>query len=160
MPRPVRWRAGESGNGEIGPGARGEMQPAEGRAERRGAQDSRPPAGSRVLFAVVAAVGLAAVVWSFVLRARSVQVVNEDAFISFRYARNLLAGDGLVFNPGGERVEGITNLLWTLLLAAVSDAVGVPRPEASVVVVILCGALVLVVALLWCYEELSRTMGT
>ncbi|MGI8650779.1 MAG: hypothetical protein ACR2KW_10445 [Rubrobacter sp.] len=114
-----------------------------------------------MLFAVVAAVGLAAVVWSFVLRVQAVQVVNEDAFISFRYARNLLAGDGLVFNPGGERVEGITNLLWSLLLAAVSDAGGVPLlPEASVVVGILCGALVLVVALLWCYEELSRTMGT
>ena len=29
----------------------------------------------------------------------------DDAFISFRYADNLVAGDGLVFNAG-ERVEG------------------------------------------------------
>lgn len=41
----------------------------------------------------------------------------EDAYISFRYARNLIEGHGLVFNPG-ERVEGYTNFLWTLLLAA------------------------------------------
>jgi len=41
----------------------------------------------------------------------------DDAFISFRYARNLVEGHGLVFNPG-ERVEGYTNFLWTLLLAA------------------------------------------
>jgi hypothetical protein len=40
----------------------------------------------------------------------------DDAFISFRYARNLVEGHGLVFNPG-ERVEGYTNFLWTLLTA-------------------------------------------
>ena len=38
---------------------------------------------------------------------------KDDAFISFRYARNLAAGNGLVFNVG-ERVEGITNFLWTI----------------------------------------------
>jgi hypothetical protein len=34
----------------------------------------------------------------------------EDAYISFRYARNFVQGHGLVFNPG-ERVEGYTNFL-------------------------------------------------
>ncbi|MFL5806816.1 MAG: hypothetical protein ACJ8CR_34450, partial [Roseiflexaceae bacterium] len=38
----------------------------------------------------------------------------DDAYISFRYARNALAGYGFVFNPG-ERVEGYTNFLWTAL---------------------------------------------
>ena len=47
----------------------------------------------------------------------------DDAFISFRYARNLLEGHGLVFNPG-ERVEGYTNLLWVLELAALWGAFG------------------------------------
>jgi arabinofuranosyltransferase len=42
--------------------------------------------------------------------------VQDDAFISFRYAANFAAGHGLVFNPG-ERVEGYTNFLWTLWLA-------------------------------------------
>ncbi len=40
----------------------------------------------------------------------------DDAFISFRYARNFMAGEGLVFNPG-ERVEGYSNLLYVLLIA-------------------------------------------
>lgn len=40
----------------------------------------------------------------------------DDAYISFRYAKNLVEGHGLVFNPG-ERVEGYTNFLWTLLTA-------------------------------------------
>ncbi|MCB9760501.1 MAG: hypothetical protein H6739_11735 [Alphaproteobacteria bacterium] len=44
----------------------------------------------------------------------------DDAFITFRYARNLLNGEGLVFNPG-ERVEGLTNLGWALLLTPVAE---------------------------------------
>lgn len=42
----------------------------------------------------------------------------DDAFISFRYAQQLVAGHGLVFNPG-ERVEGYTNFLWTIIAAGV-----------------------------------------
>ena len=53
--------------------------------------------------------------------------LTDDAFISFRYARNLLEGQGLVFNPG-ERVEGYTNFLWVLELAALWGAFGL-RPE-------------------------------
>ena len=43
--------------------------------------------------------------------------LTDDAFISFRYARNLLDGHGLVFNPG-EYVEGYSNFLWILELTA------------------------------------------
>jgi len=41
---------------------------------------------------------------------------QDDAFISLRYAHNLVEGHGLVYNPG-EYVEGYSNLAWTLLLA-------------------------------------------
>ena len=40
----------------------------------------------------------------------------DDAFISFRYAKNLVEGHGLVFNPG-ERIEGYSNFLWVILMA-------------------------------------------
>ena len=50
--------------------------------------------------------------------------VIDDAFISFRFAQNLLDGHGLVFNPG-DRVEGYSNLLW-VLLNAVGMKLGVP----------------------------------
>ncbi len=53
----------------------------------------------------------------------------DDAFISFRYARNLLEGNGLVWNPG-ERVEGYSNFLWVLELAAIWAATGVPPEDA------------------------------
>lgn len=42
--------------------------------------------------------------------------IIDDAFISYRYSYNLYLGKGLVFNQG-ERVEGITNLLWTIIIA-------------------------------------------
>ena len=43
--------------------------------------------------------------------------VQDDAFISFRYARHLAEGHGLVWNVGERPIEGFTNLLWTLLVA-------------------------------------------
>ena len=32
----------------------------------------------------------------------------DDAYISYRYARNFARGDGLLFNPGQPPVEGST----------------------------------------------------
>jgi len=52
----------------------------------------------------------------FLAHAASFGFVVDDAFISFRYAANLVAGHGLAFNPG-EAVEGYSNLLWVLLVA-------------------------------------------
>jgi hypothetical protein len=40
---------------------------------------------------------------------------QDDAYITFRYARNFLNGDGLVYNTG-ERIEGYTNFLWTIFM--------------------------------------------
>ncbi len=40
----------------------------------------------------------------------------DDAMISMRYAWNFSHGQGLVWNAG-ERIEGFTNLLWTLIMS-------------------------------------------
>ena len=65
-------------------------------------------------YAVVALVLIAAAygLWQAV----SMAWCCDDAFISFRYAKNLVDGHGLVYNVG-ERVEGYTNFLWTVLIA-------------------------------------------
>jgi len=47
--------------------------------------------------------------------------IPDDAYISLRYAQNLAHGFGLTFNPG-EAVEGFSNPLWTLLIAAGAKA--------------------------------------
>ncbi len=69
-----------------------------------------------ILVAVVAAV-LAGGLWYF-------HYMPDDAYIGMRYAANLSGGEGLVFNPG-ERVEGYTNFLWVIILAAAAKA-GIP----------------------------------
>jgi hypothetical protein len=40
----------------------------------------------------------------------------DDAFITFRYSRNLAAGFGPTFNPGGPPVEGYTSFTWMILM--------------------------------------------
>jgi hypothetical protein len=60
----------------------------------------------------------------------------DDAYITFRYARNLLAGQGLVFNPG-ERVLGTTTPLFTLVLAAAALPVGGAAAPFPVIALVL-----------------------
>lgn len=47
-------------------------------------------------------------------------LVYDDAYISLRYAANLAAGDGLVYNPG-DWVYGASTPLYTLLLAGLLE---------------------------------------
>jgi hypothetical protein len=54
---------------------------------------------------------------SFVASGERYFVLFDDAMISMRYARNLAHGYGLVWNPGGARVEGYTNPLWVVFMA-------------------------------------------
>ena len=60
--------------------------------------------------------GAGAAMLAGLAHAVSLRWTCDDAFISFRYARNLVRGNGLVFNVG-EAVEGYTNFLWTLGVA-------------------------------------------
>ena len=53
---------------------------------------------------------------STVYEGRRYYCLNDDAMISMRFADNLAAGHGLVWNPG-EYVQGYTNLGWTLWMA-------------------------------------------
>jgi hypothetical protein len=69
----------------------------------------------------------------------------DDPMISMRYARNLSAGYGLVWNAGQAPVEGYTNFLWTLWMAALHL---LPLPESKVALgVMLTGAALLAVHL-------------
>jgi hypothetical protein len=87
----------------------------------------------------------AAILFAFVHNASQYQFLGDDAFISFRYARNLAEGHGLVWNPG-EAVEGYTNFLWVLLMAAGIGA-GVEPERLSVVLGIASGLGVLALVL-------------
>ncbi|MDP8228925.1 MAG: hypothetical protein P9M15_05680 [Candidatus Electryoneaceae bacterium] len=71
---------------------------------------------------------LLAVIIILMLYALRRQYIMDDAFISFRYSKNLIEGNGLVWNIG-ERVEGYSNFLWTMLVAGWM-LIGV-KPETS-----------------------------
>lgn len=85
---------------------------------------------------------LAAILLGYVQLFARPMPLADDAFISFRYAANLLAGRGYVFNPG-EHVEGITNFFWTMLLAALAR-MGMDLPNAARALSLVFG-----VAFLW-----------
>jgi hypothetical protein len=65
-----------------------------------------------------------------------VRWIPDDAFISFRFARNLAEGAGMVFNAG-DRVEGVSNPLWTALLGLLTRA-GLDTVKAAIVLSFLC----------------------
>ena len=58
--------------------------------------------------------------------------LDDDMMISMRYGRNLAEGRGLVWNAG-DRVEGYTNFLWTIVMAGV-HLTGVSDARAAVAV--------------------------
>jgi len=81
--------------------------------------------GLNPLFTAAGAILLAAAVLWISFRLYT-GICLEDALITFRYARNLSAGAGFVFNPG-ERVLGTTTPLLTLLLGAMGAIFGTDR---------------------------------
>lgn len=82
----------------------------------------------------------------------------DDAFISFRYARNLGQHGELVYNLAPyERVEGYTNFLWVLILG-LFEALGlVPERIAPILTAMSSLAALLLVALIG--AQLRRRFG-
>lgn len=70
--------------------------------------------------------------------------VTDDSWITVRYAENLAAGDGPVWNPGGPVVEGASNPLLVLVEAAVAWLGGSALGTARVVGVVCAVGCVLV----------------
>jgi arabinofuranosyltransferase len=62
---------------------------------------------------------LAILVLAVFIRLLPGERIVDDAYITYRYARNLVEGAGFVYNPG-ERVLGTTTPLYTLLLAGLA----------------------------------------
>ena len=76
-------------------------------------------------------IALFASLLAVVLRLAPGPRIVDDAYITFRYARNLVSGVGLVYNPG-EWVLGTTTPLYTLILAGLSSIFGSERlPEIA-----------------------------
>jgi len=90
-----------------------------------------PPVSSsrERLRSIAELVALAALTLVSALLSRA--VVNDDPYITYRYARNLASGAGFVYNPG-EPVLSTSAPLYALILAAAAR-LGVEPPHASLV---------------------------
>jgi len=75
----------------------------------------------------------------------------DDAMISMRYAKNLVNGYGLLWNPGCEPVEGFTNPLWTIWMALAHKLFPCGQTRISLVIQI-SSAVLLAVNVLWIYR--------
>jgi hypothetical protein len=85
--------------------------------------------------------------WSYRSGGQNRFTLFDDAMISMSYGRTLAEGGGLVWYPGAPAVEGYTNPLWTLMMAAF-HAVGLSGGSASLAVMVTSAALVVCSALL------------
>ena len=45
--------------------------------------------------------------------------VAEDAFITFRFSKNLAEGHGILWDLGEQPVKGYTNFLWLVIAAVI-----------------------------------------
>lgn len=82
---------------------------------------SAAPSPSRMAVSPVTALGiLALILFGALLNGLGMSTSNQiedDAFIFFRYVDNWVSGDGLTWNPGGEKVEGYSSFLYVVVMA-------------------------------------------
>ncbi len=84
-------------------------------SKKKKRQASKPSAPKSSLPEWIGYFFLALALTAHILLVIHYNFTQDDAFITFRYAANFLNGHGLVYNIG-ERVEGFTNFLWTILM--------------------------------------------
>ena len=79
----------------------------------------------------LALIGLAALA-GLIIGWKAFWFLCDDAYISFRYVSNSVAGHGFVWNPAPfHPVEGYTNFLWILLLDLFWRFGGVQPPAVA-----------------------------
>lgn len=79
----------------------------------------------------------------------------DDSYITFRYSRNILAGNGFVFNRG-ERVLGTTTPLYTILLSSIALFTGktnAPFPWIALIINALADAVTCVLLFQICKKS-------
>ena len=91
---------------------------------------------------------------SFLVDGRRYFTLFDDAMVSMRYGRSLTEGHGLVWNAGQPPVEGYTNFLWTLWMAALHM---LPLPDRlTSLVVSATGALLLMLCVIFTVRLVVR----
>jgi hypothetical protein len=119
------------------------------------------PRNDRIVFTLVVGAflvyaGLFICRTSFVVDDERYFSLFDDAMISMRYARNLANGYGLVWNPGGDRIEGYTNPLWVLYMSVIHL---LPLPQSKSSLLVQVTAALLLAANLWVVRKIARAIS-
>src|SRR5438105_6447555 len=93
---------------------------------------------------------------SFVIKGERYFTLFDDEMVSMRYASNLAGGYGLVWNPGGQHVEGYTNPLWVLYMSAWHL---LPIPLSKISLAIQLSGLVFLAANLYFVRKIAATLS-
>src|SRR4051794_30815223 len=114
----------------------------------------------RVFVAILIGFAVYAAAWiwrtSGVVHGERFFLLADDPMISMRYARNVAAGFGAVWNRGGPRVEGFSNPLWVAVMAAVHL---LPLPTSKIPLVIELLAVALLTWNLFAVRRLTLRSG-
>ncbi len=105
----------------------------------------------------VLAIILVALAWFALAQATHPIDPPEDAYIGFRYARNLANGYGLVWNPGEDPVEGATEFIWVVMLAGMYR-LGFGMEQAAWALNMVFGGLTIVLVALAAYVFSRRNL--
>jgi len=87
----------------------------------------------------------------FIIMALSLNFTQDDAYISFRYVKNFLDGQGLVFNQG-EFVEGYTNFFYIILMIFF-ELFGLSHILTAKIVGLLSGLAIFWIGRAWLYDK-------
>lgn len=101
---------------------------------------------------------LVLVLGAFVAYAWWLNCIAEDAYITYRFARNVAEGHGFVWNVGEGPVEGFTNFLWVLLSVGLYR-LGLDLPRVTQGLGVVAGMVTLVYAWRFSTEILRHRPG-
>jgi hypothetical protein len=110
--------------------------PQESPAPAKGIEGSRRPTRLPLPAALRIAVAALSLAASFALLKDLRGATPDDAFITFRYAQNLIDGHGWNYNLRGSTSDAATAPLYTLVLAGVGEIVGSVTRASSLLYVI------------------------
>lgn len=80
----------------------------------------------------------------------------DDMMVSMRYAKNFAIGNGLIWNIGGDRVEGFSNFLWTAYMTLLHL---LPIPANLTSLFIQLSGAIFLIANLFIIKEVSKIIS-
>lgn len=93
---------------------------------------------------------------SFVVHNVRYFTLSDDLMIQMKYGYNLIHGHGLVWNAGGERVEGFTDPLWIIYLGLLQFA---PLPLSKISILVQISGVIFMAGSLYFVKKIAAIVS-